>query len=136
MTSFFDSNVLLYLLDTSQKKQRTEELLRQQGVVSVQVLNEFIEVSRRKFKLPTQVAVAFLKPISERCKIVDLTLDTHKRAIEIIMTTNLGIYDANIIAAAELSGCNVLYSEDMSHGQKIGSVSIFNPFVVLRSNKP
>jgi predicted nucleic acid-binding protein len=49
---------------------------------------------------------------------------------------NLSVYDANIVAAAALSGCTVLYSEDMQDGLNVklpGSASasalvIKNPF--------
>ena len=39
-------------------------------------------------------------------------------------------WDASLIAAAERLGLGILYSEDMSHGQKYGSVKVINPFKV------
>lgn len=38
------------------------------------------------------------------------------------------LWDAAHIATAERLGSSVLYSEDMSHGQKYGSVTVLNPF--------
>jgi predicted nucleic acid-binding protein len=48
---FFDTNVLLYLLSTDAKADQAESLLAGGGVVSVQVLNEFVSVALRKLKM-------------------------------------------------------------------------------------
>jgi predicted nucleic acid-binding protein len=34
-----------------------------------------------------------------------------------------------IVQAAESSGCEVLYLEDLSHGQEYGGVLVVNPFL-------
>jgi predicted nucleic acid-binding protein len=34
-----------------------------------------------------------------------------------------------ILAAALRADCDVLFTEDLSHGQKIGSLTVVNPFV-------
>jgi predicted nucleic acid-binding protein len=128
MTDFFDTNILLYSLDTGTKSLRANELIAGGGVVSVQVLNEFLDVARRKLKLDPISAVTFLSQLVTDLEVVDLTRLMQNRAVEIMLTTNTATCDANIIAAAELSGCDVLYTEDLSHGQKIGRVSIVNPF--------
>ena len=52
----------------------------------------------------------------------------HGRAVEIAEQHLLGMYDALIVAAAELAGCDVLYTEDLNHGQRIGRVVVRNPF--------
>ena len=71
-----------------------------------------------------------LNPIKLACRVVPVTIDTHNLALEISRFAKLNIYDANIVAAAELAGCGVLYTEDMNHGQRIGGVEIRNPFMV------
>lgn len=38
-------------------------------------------------------------------------------------------YDALILSSAMQASCELLYSEDMQHGQKIGSLCIVNPFL-------
>jgi predicted nucleic acid-binding protein len=57
-----------------------------------------------------------------------LTLDGQARATVIARIHRLSIYDANILAAAELAGCKVVHSEDMQHGQRVGTLTISNPF--------
>jgi len=48
--------------------------------------------------------------------------------LQLCQETNLSIYDGLIVAAALTAGCDTLYSEDMNHRQKIGSLTIINPF--------
>lgn len=126
---FLDSNILLYLLsDDKSKADRSEDLVKSAPFISVQVLNEFIDVSRRKFQLSWPSVRDALQPIKEYCKILVLTRDMHERALEIAEQTGMRIYDAMIVAAAQLAGCNTLFTEDLNTGQRIGGVTIRNPF--------
>lgn len=130
MSSFFDSNILLYSLDiTSSKRPLALKLVMSGGVISAQVLNEFTDVARRKYKASFADIGLALMPIREVCRVLPLTLEVHDRGFEIASTHLLRIYDACIVASADLSGCDVLYTEDMNHGQRIGGVTIRNPFV-------
>jgi predicted nucleic acid-binding protein len=127
---FADSNIFIYLLTDDDEKARKAEVLLETGpTISVQVLNEIVAVARRKYKLDWSVVETILMPIRAVCEIVPITEDTHVRAVAMAKVAKIGIYDANIIAAAELAGCDVLYTEDLSHGQRIGSVVICNPFI-------
>ncbi len=131
VTKFFaDTNILLYTIGPpGDKAARANDLILSGPVISVQVLNEFIRVSTRKMKLPLPVAALALVPIRLASEIVPLSLATHELALEIAAKYQLQIYDANIVAAAELAGCNTLYTEDLQDGQRIGRVTIRNPFV-------
>ncbi len=126
---FLDTNILLYLIDEDPKRSpRAQALVKNGAVVSVQVLNEFVNVAFKKYKLPPGEISDALDPIKFTCEIVPLTTETHELALKVFNSTNFGIYDACIIAAAELAGCDVLYTEDMNHGQRVGGVNIRNPF--------
>ena len=126
---FLDSNVLLYLLsDDETKAGRTQELIEAGPFISVQVLNEFVAVARRKFRLTWPETRVALDPIKDVCKILVLTRDIHERALSIAEETNLSIYDANIVAAAAFAGCHTLFTEDLNTGQRISGVRIRNPF--------
>ena len=128
--AFIDSNVLLYWASgDSRKAGSAQDILDAEPVVSVQVLNEFVAVSRRKHKAPWNKVESVLRSTKVLCPVVvALSLDVHERAMRIAQETNLRIYDACIVAAAELAGCNVLYTEDLNHGQRIGGVTVHNPF--------
>ncbi len=130
MSNFFDSNILLYALEYgSSKNARAKTLIDAGGTVSVQVLNEFIDVAKRKGALPLPDIIEALAALTDSMAVVPLTEEVHKRGVEIALATNFRIYDACIIAAAELSGCDVLYTEDMNHGQRVGRVTLRNPFM-------
>ena len=128
---FLDSNILVYLVGPDLKKATiAERLLRQEHTISVQVLNEFVRVARNKLKIEWAMVDEVLASAVEFCTIVPLTLEVQMRAVEICKNHLINIYDANIIAAAELADCDILYTEDLNNGQLIGRVGINNPFLV------
>jgi predicted nucleic acid-binding protein len=133
---FVDTNVLVYLFGIvkgSQFAERTavaEELVAGGATISVQVLNEFVQVCRRKAGLDWDKITSRLELIKQICEPpVPLTLDMHDEAISIARRYKFHFYDSLIIAAATQAGCTVLYSEDLQHGQKIGNLRIENPFL-------
>jgi predicted nucleic acid-binding protein len=129
MTNFFDANILLYTLDDGPKGSTALTVLEPGGVISVQVLNEFAHVARRKLKMELPAILEVLGQFKESLEIVPVTRETHERAMEIVLSVQISTFDANIVAAAELAGCDVLYTEDLNHGQVIGRVTIVNPFM-------
>ena len=129
-SSFFDSSVLLYIVTSDDwRSEIAANLLISGGVVSVQVLNEFVNVSRRKFRQEWKEIEEDLRDIRRFCgPIVPITLATHEAALRIAQRYGYRIYDSLLLAAAIESGCTTLYSEDMQDGQVIGSLTIRNPF--------
>lgn len=126
---FLDTNVVLYLTSgDASKADRADELVHAGSVVSVQILNECVEVMRRKWKLPWPKVHDLLGYLHSSCRIVPLSVSIHERAVDIAEATHIRIYDALLIAAAEEGGCNTLMTEDLSNGQRIGGVTIRNPF--------
>lgn len=129
--AFFDTNVLVYAaLKNDPRSGRSEELLAVGGVISIQVLNEFVSVARRKFKTPWDDVRVALQWIRLLCPDpIPITIDIHEEAVSIAEKYGLGIYDALIAAAALDAKCGILYSEDLRDGQVIdGDLTIRNPF--------
>ena len=127
--TFFDTNVLIYLTDdASGKAALTEDLLAGGGVISVQVLNEFASVARRKVGLSWSETREFLEIFRATLEVVPLTLETHERGLDLAERYQLQLYDGMIVAAAQLAGCRILYSEDMHDGLVIDSLTIRNPY--------
>jgi predicted nucleic acid-binding protein len=129
VSAFFDTNILVYAQQAGGKADRARTLLAGGGKLSVQVLNEFTAVSRRKQgKEWRDIGEA----ISDVLALVDpplpLTLDLHATARALAEDHRLSFYDALIVASAIEAGCSVLYSEDMQHGHIIGGLAIVNPF--------
>lgn len=128
---FFDTNVLLYLVSQDvDKYRRSTELLDAGGVISVQVLNEMIHVSRRKLSATWSQVDQLLASVRRSCQIVSLDEATHDQGRSLAERYQLSIYDAMIVAAARRANVKVLYSEDMQDGLVIEkTLTVRNPFV-------
>ena len=127
--SFFDTNVLLYLLSKdAAKADRAEELLASGGVVSVQVLNEFASVATRKLAMTIPEIREILSTIRAVCIVKPLDIETHDLGLDIGERYGFSIYDGLIVAAALRAECVILYTEDLQHGQAIEKLQIRNPF--------
>jgi predicted nucleic acid-binding protein len=115
---FFDTSVLLYLLSGDACKADTAEyLLEQSGVITVQVLNEFTTVGRRKLKLSYAEIKDVLGTVRGICRVDPLTVEGHDRGIEIAQRYNFSFYDSVIVASALVAGCKSLYTEGLKHNQ-------------------
>lgn len=128
--SFLDTNVLLYALaEDDRRTPRAEALLAEGATISVQVLNEFTAVARRKLKLDWQQIARLIAIARRLCGHVQpLTAEMHEHARQIAEHHRLSIYDAAIIASALAAGCTTLWSEDMQDGYAIEGLTIRNPF--------
>lgn len=128
--AFLDTNVLVYAFAADDARRSVaKDLLAAGGAFSVQVLNEFANVSRRKLKLDWD-------EIGERIEVLDALLDepvpitraTHRSARLLARDHRLGFYDALIVASALETGADVLLSEDLQHRRKFGRLLVVNPF--------
>ena len=136
MKAFIDTNVLIYWVDDSTRADVVEQLLAQQAVISVQVLNEFANVLRKKRAMPLPDVEALCTTLIDTCDVLDVSVRTHQTALALMARYQLSVYDANIVAAAALSDCAVLYTEDMQDGLNLklpesagtNSLLIRNPF--------
>ncbi len=127
---FFDTNLLLYLFSASQTKaDAVEELLAEGGFASVQVLNEFAAVARRKLEMSYAEIGESLDTLTSILQVMPLTLDTHRQGMGIAERYGFSVYDSMIVASAMQAGCDQLLTEDLQHSQRIGdSLQVINPF--------
>ena len=135
---FLDTNILVYSFDPSApaKQQIARELIEtalssQMGVISSQVVQEFLNVSQRKFARPMGVAEArrylngVLLPLCQHFPSISL----YDKALMLREETGYSFYDALIVTAAIEMGCKTLLSEDLQDGRIIHNVTILNPFL-------
>ena len=127
---FFDTDVILYAFRKDDaRSQAAEELLAAGGTTSVQVLNEFAAVARRRLDKNWREIRRALDVVRVFCpEPVALSVEIHERGLDVAERYGYSIFDALVIAAAIHSGAGVLYSEDMRDGQSIEGVTIRNPF--------
>lgn len=127
---FLDTNVLLYaFVSTDPRQGRALELLLTGGVVSVQVLNEFVSAARSKLKMDAAELDRSLAVVRSLCpSVLESTVADHEAAFALSRNGGLHIYDATIVASAVRAGCKTLWTEDMQDGRVIDGVTIRNPF--------
>jgi predicted nucleic acid-binding protein len=134
--SFFDTNVLLYIASGDPAKaDRVERLLGEGGAISVQVLNEIANVTRRKMRMSWTETHAFLSMLRGLLTVHPVTSETHEGGLTMAERHNLSAYDAMIVASALDAGCDTLWSEDMHHGMVIDArMRIVNPFLATSTD--
>ena len=137
MRVFIDTNLWLYRLDQREpeKSRRISQWLREVAsehhiVLSTQVLIELRSVLTRKLKPPmphedTRLALNALAQFEVLATDTAVVLDAH----ELAQREQLSWFDALIVEAAIRSGCDRLFSEDLSHGRTFGSLTVCNPFL-------
>ena len=128
--SFLDSNIVLYLASEDLlKADRAQELVAEGGTISVQVLNEIANISRRKMGLSWAETRNFLLMIRGLLKVEPITIEIHDVGISLAERYQLSVYDSMIVSAALSAECDTLLSEDLQDGSLInGRLRVLNPF--------
>jgi predicted nucleic acid-binding protein len=132
--SFVDTNVVLYAddADAGTKRDVARALLARifadgSAVVSVQVLQEYFSAATRRLGLPADAARSRVEVLA-RIDVVSLAPDDVLAAIDLHRLHLLSIWDALIVRAALISGCRILYSEDLQSGRRFEALEVVNPF--------
>lgn len=133
--AFLDTNVLLYADDRAEsvKRERAQTLIGEvlrdgNGRISLQVLQEYFSAATRKLGMEASVARRRVA-LYARMDVVQLQPNDLLAAIDLHRLHQFSIWDALILRAAMISGCRVLYTEDLQAGFRLDSLSIVNPFV-------
>lgn len=128
---FLDSNVLLYAFSNDRRAPVAQALLERGCTISVQGLNEFANVARRKLRKSWPEIRDDLAAIRTVCgAIVPVTLAMHDAALRLAEHYRFQVFDALMVAAALDSGSGTLWSEDMQHGLVVDrTLRIANPFL-------
>lgn len=134
MRSFIDTNILIYAdsADAGDKQSRASAMIAQHlrdgdGVISTQVLHEFVNAAIRKLSLPLDLVRARVRLYS-RFDTVTASPAAILDALDLHTLHTISFWDALILQAARQSGCVQLLSEDLQAGAVIGGVRIVNPF--------
>ncbi|MFH0926308.1 MAG: PIN domain-containing protein [bacterium] len=134
---FIDTNIFIYTFDKEEriKQKKAKEIIgdalsSSKGIISVQVIQEFLNIATKKFKVPLtlQSSKKYLtKVLNPLCEVYpDIIM--FELGLDIQATTNYSFYDSMIIAAAKKGGCVNLYSEDMQDSHEVRGLIIINPF--------
>jgi predicted nucleic acid-binding protein len=134
---FVDTNVLIYAYDVSAgvKHLRAMELVTElwkmrTGLVSTQVLQEFYVTATRKIARPLESSFARqIVADFSRWEVITIEPKTILAAIDLQRDHLLSFWDAMIVTTAANGSAEILFTEDLNHGQVISGVTVQNPFL-------
>jgi predicted nucleic acid-binding protein len=127
VSDYLNTNIVLYALDSDlNKRVIAASLLSQKPIISTQVINECSHVLRRKRQYAPEEVSRELSAIIKAVTLVDVGVTEIHQAWEIAARYGFSHYDSLIIAAALVSNCSTLYSEDLLMTDWSAAVSLFH----------
>lgn len=135
---FLDTNIFVYSFDrtAAMKARKAAQLIRkalttQKGIISYQVVEEFFNVALRRFSRPMKAADAeqYLGTAFRPLLGVHSSPAIYAEALYLQARHDLSWYDSLIVSAAIQAQCAFLFTEDLHHGQRFGSLQVANPFL-------
>jgi predicted nucleic acid-binding protein len=135
---FVDTNILIYAFDrTAGKKWETAAALLERlwseraGCVSLQVLQEFYVTATKKLRMPSGEALAQVERLG-KWTVHRPSVNDVLQAIQLHRARKLSFWDAMILRSAIGSACVLMWSEDLSDGQRWEGLMVRNPFGPLQ----
>jgi len=135
---FIDTNIFVYsvLHAEPQKRVHALELIDRaiftgKGVISYQVVQEFLSVAIRHYAQPMSLAECeeYLSTVFRPLLAVHSSQSLYIHALNLTRSYSLSWYDSLIVAAAQEADCRILYTEDLQHGQTFSTLRVVNPFL-------
>jgi predicted nucleic acid-binding protein len=135
---FLDTNIFVYTFDeTSQVRMaKARELIEMAlttglGVVSHQVVQEFLNVATSEFAVPLSPADCrtYLEQVLAPLWRVWPNAALYLRALEVQEQSGYGLHDSLMVASALVAGCHILYTQDLQHGRRFDSLTVVDPFL-------
>jgi predicted nucleic acid-binding protein len=130
---FLDTNIIIYTFFKDEKALKAIELLKDENsIISYQVIQEFCNVVLKKFKFnfTLEECKEYINNILLPMCLVYPNKELYNITLDIKSETNYSFYDCLILAAAYISNCKIIYSEDMHSNHEIRNMRIVNPFTV------
>lgn len=131
---FIDTNLLVYTLDKQDEEKQVKArtiikkiIYSHQPVISTQVIKEFYVVATKKLQADPIIVKNIIHNF-HNMEIIQNNLDLIEQAIDISVISQLSFWNSLIVAAAEKSKCEFLFSEDLNSGQTYREIMVINPF--------
>lgn len=127
---FTDTNIVVYAYASNPRKSPVAEAIVRPGpVISTQIVNEFLNVARIKMGLDRDTRHKIAQNLLRGCTVVPLDTQVVAKAMAIEAKYQVSYWDALVMAAALVAGCDTLYSEDIQDGQVFEDrLTVRNPF--------
>jgi predicted nucleic acid-binding protein len=131
--AFFDTNIIAYAADSTMddvaKRDFARQLMQSRSItISTQVMLELYGVLRKKLRYSAEAASDWVRALQDDA-VVTLTGVDVVQAIAFARRYDISHWDGLILVAAEKAGLDLVYTEDLNHGQTYGKVRVCNPFV-------
>jgi predicted nucleic acid-binding protein len=135
---FLDTNIFVYSFDQSAaaKARKAAQLISKalstrKGIISHQVVQEFYNVALRRFSQPMRQGDAerYLATVFRPLLGVQSSPALYAEALRLQAQSGLSWYDSLIVSAALQARCDFLFTEDLQHSQRFGSLRVANPFL-------
>lgn len=130
--SFVDTNIWLYaFMEDEEKGEEALKIIIQPDILlSTQVINEICINLLTKVSYTEDEIVIVVKNLYSKYRVVTLNMNSILIASSLRKRHKFSYWDSLIVASALESGCTILYTEDMQHGQVIeNTLTIKNPFI-------
>lgn len=128
----FDTNILVYCLDSDDPDRHTRSLalldtaIGADVLLSLQALSEMPNVARRVGR--RQEALRLLGYLRRNFPIINADIGCLEEAVAITDQHRFSFWDAMLVATVRRAGCEILFTEDMQDGRSIGGLLLVNPF--------
>ncbi len=131
--AFFDTNIIVYAADSASGKPERRDVARQLMqtraiTTSTQVMLELYAVLCKKLGYGADAASNWVRSLQDDT-VVTVTATDVIEAIATARRYNISHWDSLILVAADKAGLELVYTEDLNHGQTYGSVRVCNPFI-------
>ena len=127
-----DTNILVYCHSNAEpeKQKIATNFFEYYPVISTQVLSEYINVVKRKLKLPKDEIMDVCMQNIEMCVLQPVSFTTLKYARNLLDRYDFQLFDSIVVASALEADCHILYSEDFHQGLLVENrMKIINPFI-------
>lgn len=131
--AFFDTNIIAYAADSASddraKRDAARHLMLTRSItISTQVMLELYGVLRKRLAYSAEAAGDWVRALQSDT-VVALSPTDVLGAIATARRYDISHWDGLILVAAEKSGLELVYTEDLNHGQTYGKVRVCNPFI-------
>jgi predicted nucleic acid-binding protein len=129
--AFFDTNMIVYAADLEGERKSfvARELFKtRMVVVSTQVMMETYGALRRKLGFEVAHAQRWIDSLADET-VIGVESSDVAAAIVTANRFQISHWDAMILQSAQKSGVDLIYTEDLNHGQMYGPVRVCNPFI-------
>lgn len=135
-TVCLDTNVWFYALAAPAGDERRKHLAARcliedvaSAFVTPQIINELCANLLRKRAWSEADIRLLVSDLLIRCRLHVPDAGWHEAASDLRERHGLAFWDSLVVAAALAAGCDMLYSEDMQHGQRFGgALIVVDPF--------